>query len=85
VTARKQNYVAMALFIGALIVIGILAANLHRAFALLIMPVGIAYGVWTFGFACPKCSTPYLVKIEGFMVLPRTFPDKCRNCGRPVD
>lgn len=84
-TARKQNYVAMALFIGGVIVIGILAANLNSAFALLIMPVGIAYGVWTFAFACPKCSAPYLVEMKGFMVVPRTFPDKCRNCGWPVD
>jgi len=58
--------------------------QLHGIWAMGFMVAGLAYGIWMYTFACPKCSTPYLVELDGLVAYPRWLPRKCRNCDHPV-
>ena len=83
-SAWKQLLIATMLFVGAAILFTVLAVQFHGIWAMGFMVAALAYGIWTYAFACPKCSTPYLVEMKGVVAYPRRLPRKCRVCGHPV-
>jgi hypothetical protein len=82
----RKNYIAMALFILAIVGFGVLATQIDERWALGVFAVGAIYGAWTLLFRCPKCGTPYLYKFKanGLLVVPTRFPKSCTKCGYPT-
>jgi hypothetical protein len=78
---RRQLFIAVAAFVGLLILFAALAVNLNNAWAIAMFGVAIVFAIWYLGFSCPKCSTPYLWEMSGIVAIPLSFPRQCRKCG----
>jgi DNA-directed RNA polymerase subunit RPC12/RpoP len=64
---------------------GGIAIGLNDPMWAISIPVAVVvFGVWGHTLRCMRCSTPYLHEMKDGLLIPKTFPERCRKCGLKI-